>query len=189
MIQKSKRRERIMASLIDFFVFFPMILFNLGLVYLGLFYQIIGNLLSLLFGFYYYVYYVFKNETTIGKKNQNLFILSFDETRVTYIQCLKRYLGLNIINIIQSIIISVIIVKSSDVGYDKLSLLDKLNYTVSKNKDIIMPMTYLGQIWIFINLLFLLFEKNRRTLADYFAGTMVGRKVEDEIDTIGKEVE
>lgn len=186
MIQKSKRSERIIAVLIDFMVFSPMILINLGLVYSGLYFQIVGNLLGLFLGIYYYVFYVYKNETTIGKKNQNLFIYSFDEKRVTFRQCLKRYLALNFITIIQSIIVSVIILNSSDIGYDKLSLMDKLNYTVSKNMDIMKPITYLAQIWIGINILFLFFEKNRRTLADYFAGTMVGKKVEDEIDTIGK---
>ena len=54
------------------------------------------------------------------------------------------------------------------------------------NKDYVGPLEYVRYIWLFFNFLFFIFDKQGRTRADYFAGTIVGKKIDDEIDTIGK---
>ncbi len=187
MIQKSKRRERIMASLIDGLITGALVLPATSLVYFKVEYQFISSVVSLAVGYWYYVIYLLRNETLIGKRSQGLKVYSIDGSRISYSQCLKRYLSYKFLVIIQLILICYFSFNTSDIGYSELGILDKLGFVVKSNMDIFKPVTSLTHFWFFANVLFLLFEKNRRTLADYFAGTMVGRKVEDEIDTIGKE--
>ena len=39
----------------------------------------------------------------------------------------------------------------------------------------------MGYIWLFVNFLFFIFDNQGRTRVDYFAGTIVGKKIDDEI--------
>lgn len=186
MIQNSKRRERIFASFIDFLVFIPFLSLNLFFIHLGLEYQCLSSILGIAIGYLYFVIYLHKYETTFGKRYQGLKIYGIDGSRITYNQCLKRYLGYNLIGIVQAILGCYYALNMSSNGYDELSYLEKLKFIASNENQILTFFGYVAQAWIFINLLFLLFDKNRRTLPDYFAGTIVGKKLEDEINTIGK---
>ncbi|MBL7788978.1 MAG: RDD family protein [Chitinophagales bacterium] len=84
MIQNSRRRERIIAALIDGLVLIPIMLPFVGLIHFGLKFHFVSNTASLVIGFLYYVFYVYSNQTTIGKKNQRLMIHSHDGSRISY---------------------------------------------------------------------------------------------------------
>ncbi|MBL7788977.1 MAG: hypothetical protein JNL75_03995 [Chitinophagales bacterium] len=98
-------------------------------------------------------------------------------------------MGYNVFNLIQYLFLSYYSLTTPSDGYENMTFFNKVKFLTEQHIAALTLITYVSQAWMAINILFLLFEKNRRTLADYFAGTIVGRKVEDDIDAIGREFE
>jgi uncharacterized RDD family membrane protein YckC len=189
MIQKPKRRERLLASFIDFIIFIPLTIICLGLSTLHIAIYLVILLILQVIYFWYYVYFQFKHGATLGKKKIGLKVYNINNTELTLMQCVKRYLNYYFFNILIAFILCFLIPSTPNEGFQYLSWQERMLFFYAYNRDYLTPLEYVGYIWTFVNLIFFLFDKQGRTRADYFAGTMVGKKVEDEIDTIGKEVE
>lgn len=186
MIQKPKRRERFLAFLIDVLLFLPFTFVMNWLNSFSVAFYPITLFAIYAVSFWYYVNYQYKHGDTIGKRKFGLKLISINGLDLTYIQCVKKYLNYNLIFIFQLLVLLILIPSTPNDGFSKLPLAERMSFFHIYNRDYVRHLEYVGYIWLFVNLLFFLFDKQGRTRADYFAGTMVGKMVEDEIETIGK---
>ena len=183
MIQKSKRRERFMVYLVDSVLLFPLLII---LSVLSTFHVALFPIINLIFQaicFWYYVNFQFKYSATLGKRK---FGIKIYDTELSMKQCVKRYLNYSFIYILSAIILCFLIPNTPAEGFQSLSWQERMIFFYRYNKDYVGPLEYVRYIWLFFNFLFFIFDKQGRTRADYFAGTIVGKKIDDEIDTIGK---
>jgi len=181
----SKRLNRALAYLIDILIFIPVMALQFLLVYIGYYYQIIGELVVVAFELWYFVYYVYRNEKTFGKSFENIKILSFDGSRITLKQVFIRYLGYSFIGLTQAVVYIGLIIATPSEGYDQLDMIDKFDFVSIKHENLMIFFTYCEYLYLAISTLFVFFHKDRRSLPDFLAGTIV---VEDADNSNSKEV-
>lgn len=169
----TSRLKRFLAFLIDFLIFLPIIGIQFLVVNLGYYYQIIGHLLPVLFGVWYFVIYVYKHEYTFGKRYENIRIRSYDGSRISLKQTIVRYLAYSFIGIIQTLFFMYCILVTPSVGYDELGFMDKMDFVYMQHEPYFSYLSYAEYAYVFLYSILFVFDKERRSIADYLGGTIV----------------
>ena len=169
----SKLSNRIIASIVDGGFFVLLWFFSILFYELGYYWQIFGNAMFLLFEYLYFVEYVFRNSNTIGKRIEGLKIRSYDSAPLSRIQCLVRYLSYAIVSILYFFVESTIVLYLDGKDYYNLGLFDKLDYAMNHFPELNDIYTYASLILLLIHSLFIVLHPERKSLADYMAGTIV----------------
>lgn len=169
----TSRLKRLLAYLIDLLIFIPIIALQFFLVNLGYYYQILAELLVISFGIWYFVVYVYQHEYTFGKRYENIRIISVDGSRISLKQCIIRYLVYSFLGLGQSLLFIYCIITTPSSGYSELGFMDKLDFVYLKFEIIFSTISYLEYGYIALTSIFLLFNKQRRSISDYIAGTIV----------------
>jgi uncharacterized RDD family membrane protein YckC len=167
------RLKRLFAFLIDLLIFIPILAAQFFLVNYGYYYQILGELIAILFGIWYFVIYVYKHEYTFGKRYENIRIVSYEGTRISLKQSIIRYLAYSFLGLIQSVFFIYCILATSSAGYSELGFMDKIDFVYIQYEPIFSYLSYMEYVYMLICFFTLFFDKKRRSIADYIAGTIV----------------
>jgi uncharacterized RDD family membrane protein YckC len=167
------RLKRLLAFLIDLLIFIPILATQFFLTHIGYYFQILGELIVVLFGIWYFVIYVYKHEYTFGKRYENIRIVSYRGSRISLKQAIIRYLAYSFLGLIQSIFFIYCILATSSDGYGELGFMDKIDFVYIQYEPVFSYLSYIEYAYILVYGLALVFDKERRSIADYVAGTIV----------------
>lgn len=170
----SSRLDRFIASLVDGIVLLPLSIIYLFLMTQGYYIQLFGYAIMIFCQMFYFIFYVYKNETTIGKRTQELKIISYqDGARITLKQCAMRFFSYSFIGIVQFFIMTYLVMTTSPEGYQELGILDKMTFFSVKYAELFQYINIFNLLFICAMYLPILFHSERRSLADMIAGTIV----------------
>ena len=142
---------------------------------------------SLLYIFWYWIYLPKRYGGTLGKLIIGLKIVKIDSSPIGWKEAFLRYIvdfGCAIINHVVRVI--TILLADNEI-YKSLSWLNQLEYLSSIISVIYMTILY--NIWILSGLITLLFNKRRRAIHDFIAGTVIVKskyieKIRNEMDEL-----
>jgi len=163
--------SRFVANFLDGLIIIP---YSLLLIYLNSFhlYAYFATLIpNILFIFWYNVYLPKRYGGTPGKLIIGLKIVKMDSSEIDWKEAFLRY-SVNIVFVIINIAVMGMAILSADIfEYNTLTWLNKNIYLGTlANANIIQ---ILSNIWIWSEIIVLLFNKRKRALHDFIAGTVV----------------
>jgi len=163
--------SRLGANLLDMLIIMPFIIliqFINSLNLYNFYFTIIPNLL---FIFWYNIFLPKKYSGTPGKLIVGLKIVKMDASQIDWRESFLRH-SVNILFIFLNIFMMVsAILKVDIIIYNDLNWLQQSEYLSSFSN--ITLLTTLSNIWIWSEIIVLLFNKRRRAIHDYIAGTVI----------------
>ena len=164
---------RLGALLLDFLIMLPfyyLILFLSGLSKEAYYFTILPGLV---FQFWYNIYLVKKYGGTPGKLITGIRILKMDGTDVEWREAILR----DIINVFLSIVFTAITVfalsQADSYYYESLTWREKHKYLITLTPVLYIFYQWVSNIWMYSELVVLLFNRRRRALHDFIAGTVI----------------
>ncbi len=168
--------QRVGAYLIDFLIVSPLLaldyLFGGSTHLFPIIMFIPGQCVAL----FLHVYLVRKYGGTPGKLALNLRVSMVDGTPVTLKAALLRYSVLWALSLLTVIATMMAALKTSDATYSTYTYLQRSQELVANAPGWFMAVTVLTQIWVVACLITMLANKQRRSVHDFIAGTVVLRK-------------
>lgn len=128
---------------------------------------------GLLLGLWYQVYLVVKYGGTPGKLLLGMRIVMLDASRVTPKAATLRYSVLFTLSALSSLTILLATLQMSDQEYLSLGLLERTGRLIEMASPWYRVLDVSMQIWIWGEFVTMLFNKKRRAVHDYMAGTVV----------------
>jgi len=165
--------QRFGAFWVDFVVLLPL----LGLSYVwgeySRLYQIYWFIPGLLFGLWYHVYLVVRYGGTPGKLILNMRIAMVNGSPVTAKAAFLRYVVLLVLGELAAIALVVAVLRMTDEEYFALGYMARTERMVEVAPRWYQAVTILMQVWIWSEFLTMMFNKKRRAIHDFIAGTVV----------------
>jgi uncharacterized RDD family membrane protein YckC len=181
--------QRFGAFWVDFVILLPLA----GIVYVGdaqsRFFQIYWFIPGLLFGLWYHIYLVVRYGGTPGKLILNMRIAMLDGSPVTPKAAFLRYVVLLVLAELAAIALIMASLRMTDEEWFSLGYLARANRMVEMAPSWYYTVTVLMQIWIWSEFITMLFNKKRRAIHDFIAGTVVlkGRRPNPLMQPTGQE--
>jgi uncharacterized RDD family membrane protein YckC len=127
---------------------------------------------NLLFSFWYHIYLPKKHGGTLGKLIVGIKILKTDASSIGWKESFLRY-SINIVFLIlNAIIMTIGIIFANDEIYNSLPWLQKSGYVLSSVKGYKI-FSNISSIWVWSEVIVLLFNKRKRAIHDFIAGTVI----------------
>lgn len=173
----------------DFIVLLPLI----GITYIGGEYsrlnQIYWFIPGLLFGLWYHVYLVVRYGGTPGKLILNLRIAMVDGSPVTPKAAMLRYMVLLVLAQVMTIGLIMASLEMTDEEYFSLSYMARAKRMMELAPPWYQFVNVVMQIWTWSEFVTMLFNKKRRAIHDFMAGTVVliGRQPNPVMQPTGQE--
>ena len=165
--------QRFGAFWVDFVILLPLA----GIVYAGdaqsRFFQIYWFIPGLLFGLWYHIYLVVRYGGTPGKLILNMRIAMVDGSPVTPTGAFLRYAVLLLLAELAAIALIMASLRMTDEEWFSLGYMARANRMVEMAPSWYYTITVLMQIWIWSEFITMLFNKKRRAIHDFIAGTVV----------------
>lgn len=168
---------RLSATLIDFLFFVPLLVlcYFLGETF-RLFY-LYWFIPELIIGMWFHAYLVLRYGGTPGKLLLKIRISMVDGSPVTFKAAFLRYSVLFFLTALSSIAIATSTLTITNDQYFSLSYLDRSKKLVELAPPWYEFVKMLTQVWISSEFLTMMFNKKRRAIHDFIAGTIVVRLV------------
>jgi uncharacterized RDD family membrane protein YckC len=167
---------RLGAYLLDALILLPMIALGLFLGHKSRLFLAYGFIPLQLVNLWYYIYLVSKNGGTPGKRLRKLKITLLDGAPVTLKRAAVRYLVFVGLITIASIGLNFSVLNMSDAEFHSLDYMERSQRLVQLAPAWYQPVFMVAQIWFWLDLVTMLFNRKRRTLHDHIAGTVVVRE-------------
>jgi uncharacterized RDD family membrane protein YckC len=165
--------RRFGAFWIDFLVLLPLI----GIAYYfgeqTRLFQLYWFIPGLLFGLWYHVYLVARYGGTPGKLLLDMRIAMTDGSPATTNAAALRYSVLFVLSILSSLALLLAVLKMTDEEYFSLAYIERAGRMVELAPPWYQTVNLFMQIWIWSEFLTMLFNKKRRAIHDFMAGTVV----------------
>jgi uncharacterized RDD family membrane protein YckC len=181
--------QRFGAFWVDLVVLLPLT----GLAYVwgeySRLYQIYWLLPGIVFGLWYHVYLVVRFGGTPGKLILNMRVAMVDGSPVTPKAALLRYSVLLLLTGLMAIALIMAVLRMTDEEYFSLGYMARAARMVEMAPPWYQLVNMLMQIWIWSEFITMLFNKKRRAIHDFMAGTVVlkGRRPNPLIQPPGQE--
>lgn len=164
---------RFWALHLDFLILIPVVFIVLylnGLSENAYYYTVIP---SLIFNFWYNIYLVKKNGGTPGKLLLGIKILKTDGTDLTWREAILRHV-VDFSFLIFITIVQIVAISQSDTEYyESLNWLKRQQYLMTLVPVYFSVYRWISNIWTFSELFVLLFNKRKKALHDFIAGTVI----------------
>lgn len=164
---------RVGAYLVDILMMAPYLALSLYLSNQFLYYYIYAFIPGILFAIFYYVYLVERFGGTPGKLALKIRIKMLDGSDVTRKAAVLRYLPLFVLSTLSSLAFVMGSSLIREETYYSLSYSDKNRLIMELAPKWYSAVNTLMQIWILAEFVTLLFNKSRRSVHDFIAGTIV----------------
>ena len=165
--------RRFGAYWIDFVVLLPL----LGIAYFFAeqtrLFQLRWFIPGLAFGIWYSVYLVVRYGGTPGKLLLNIRVAMTDGSPVTTKAALLRYSVLFALSLLSSLALVLSSLKMTDEEYFSLAYIARAERMVEIAPPWYQAVTVIMQVWIWSEFITMLFNKKRRAIHDFMAGTVV----------------
>jgi uncharacterized RDD family membrane protein YckC len=165
--------RRFGAFWLDFVVLLPLI----GIAYYfgekTRFFQLYWFIPGLLFGLWYHVYLVARYGGTPGKLLLDMRVAMTDGSAVTTNAAALRYSVLLVLSVLSSLALLLAVLKMTDEEYFSLAYLARATRMVELAPPWYQTVNILMQVWIWSEFLTMLFNRKRRAIHDFMAGTVV----------------
>lgn len=165
--------KRFSSVILDFIILIPISIFILWVGSFSKTIHLIAIIPNTLLFFAYYIYMNANYGGTFGKLIMGIKIKKIDGETIHYKEAFLR----NIVDLAFGIIIvfmqAYILFNISDPSYDNLSWFKQAGFLHKNMPKAYHPIYTASQIWIWSELLVLLFNKKKRALHDFIAGTVV----------------
>ena len=174
--------KRFAAAWIDSFLLLPPVLFFWWLQSVSRPLAIIALIPQLLLFYAYEIYFHGRSGQTIGKKSQHIRVVSLDGSPISWKQSFLRSslgVGLSFLSII-SLMIAVF--KITDTEFDSLGWFAMSNRQ-AELAPFNMEITIASMIWSWSEVVIMLFNRKRRALHDFIAGTVVRDEAYQALET------
>ncbi len=165
--------RRFGAFWIDFLFLLPVMALAYLLGEYSRLYQLYWLLPGLLFGLWYSVYLVVRYGGTPGKLILNMRIAMVDGSPVTPKAAFLRYAVLLVLSEVQSIALIMAAFRMTDEEYFSLDFIARTNAMLELAPPWLQVVDALMQVWIWSEFITMLFNKKRRAVHDFMAGTVV----------------
>jgi uncharacterized RDD family membrane protein YckC len=136
-------------------------------------FQLYYFLPSVLFGLWFHVYLVKRYGATPGKLIVGLRIQKTDGSSVDYQAAFLRYVILCVLSAALSIAIIIGALGMSDSDYETLGFLQRSQVLRNSAGSFYVYVTWMLNIWVWSEFFVMLTNKQRRSLHDFMAGTVV----------------
>jgi len=166
---------RLGSLLLDFLIMIPVIFLTLYLNGLSKNAYYFTFIPSLIFHFWYSIYLVKKHGGTPGKLIAGIKILKINGENVTWKESILRQIVTFILTIFASVITIIALSKADGEYYESLTWMTKQQYLMTLTPLLFTIYTWTSNIWTYSELLVLLFNKRKRALHDFIAGTVIVR--------------
>jgi len=164
--------SRLGANLLDGLIILPVSLVFLFINSINLYAYFFTIIPDLILIFWYNIYLPKRYGGTPGKLIAGLKIVKLDSSSIGWKESVLRY-SVNIIIIILNIAMMVIAIISADAEiYNDLDWLQQSQY-LSGISGTIYIITILSNIWVWSEVIVLLFNKRKRAIHDFIAGTVI----------------
>jgi len=164
--------SRLGANLLDGLIILPVSLVFIFINSINMYAYFLTIIPDLIFIFWYNIYLPKRYGGTPGKLIAGLKIVKLDSSSIGWKESVLRY-SVNIIFIIISIAMMIIAIISADAEiYNDLDWLQKSQY-LSGISGATYIITVLSNIWIWSEVIVLLFNKRKRAIHDFIAGTVI----------------
>jgi len=164
--------SRLGANLLDGLIILPVSLVFIFINSINMYAYFFTIIPDLIFIFWYNIYLPKRYGGTPGKLIAGLKIVKLDSSSIGWKESVLRY-SVNIIFIIISIAMMIIAIISADAEiYNDLDWLQKSQY-LSGISGATYIITVLSNIWIWSEVIVLLFNKRKRAIHDFIAGTVI----------------
>ena len=163
---------RLGANLLDIIIFMPFASAILFINSFGLYIYFVTLIPNLFFLFFYHIYLPKRYGGTPGKLAVGIKIIKIDSSTIGWKESILRHSIYLIFSII-SISMTIIAIFLADYEiYVNLTTLEKSAYLsrLSPGNNII---SILSNIWVWSEIIMLLFNKRKRAIHDYIAGTVI----------------
>jgi uncharacterized RDD family membrane protein YckC len=130
---------------------------------------------GLIFHFWFSIYLVKRYGGTPGKLIVGIKIIKLDGTDVTWREALLRQIISFVLTIFAAIMTIYALSMADGEYYESLGWMQKQQYLFSLTPILFTIYTWTNNIWVYSELLVLLFNKRRRALHDFIAGTVIVR--------------
>ncbi len=164
---------RLGSLLLDFLIMLPyvfLVLYLNGLSKNAYYFTFIPGLL---FHFWFSIYLVKKYGGTPGKLIIGIKILKLDGTDVTWREAILRQIVNFILTIFGSVITLFALSKADGDYYESLTWMTKQQYLFALIPVLIKIYNWTNNIWVYSELVVLLFNRRKRAIHDYIAGTVI----------------
>ena len=130
---------------------------------------------GLIFNFWYRIYLVKKHGGTPGKLILGIKILKINGEDVTWKESILRHIVTFILTIFASVLTIIALSKADGEYYESLTWKTRQQYLVTLTPLLFTIYTWTLNIWTYSELFILLFNKRKRALHDFIAGTVIVR--------------
>jgi uncharacterized RDD family membrane protein YckC len=164
---------RLGALLLDFLIMLPiyyLILFLNGLSKEASYFTILPGLFL---QFWYYIYLVKKYGGTPGKLITGIRIIKMDGTDVEWREAILREIIAVFLSILFAVITLVALSRADIHHYESLNWREKHKYLITLTPVLYIFYKWVSNIWMYSELVVLLFNRRRRALHDFIAGTVI----------------
>ena len=167
---------RLGAGIVDAIITIPIGLIFIWLGGFSIQLAILGLIISSLFYPAYNIYFHGKYGQTIGKMVTGIKVVKVSGSDITFKEAFLR----NSVDILFSLlwIVARVIAlnKISETDYLQSSISQKLNILLDSTPSYLVWVSTVSEIWIWSEVVVLLFNKKKRAIHDYIAGTVVKHK-------------
>jgi len=129
----------------------------------------------LIFDFWYNIYLVKKHGGTPGKLLSGIKIIKIDGDQIDWKEAILRDIVTFLLAICYAVITIIALSEANTEYYESLTWITKYQYLVTLAPLLFSSYTWLSNIWTYSELVVLLFNKRKRSLHDFIAGTVIVR--------------
>lgn len=164
--------KRFVAIWVDFFVLLPPLILFTWLETLSRTVAFLTLLPSLFYAYAYEIYFHGRWGQTIGKRSQNIRVVSLNGSPITWKQAfLRSSVGLGLA-VLFSISFSVALFRITDEEFSRLDWLEIVERQ-SQLAPYITEINIAANVWTWSEVIILFFNRKKRALHDFIAGTVV----------------
>jgi uncharacterized RDD family membrane protein YckC len=181
--------SRLGANLLDGLIIIPFSLAILFINSFNIYIYIFTIIPNLLFAFWYHVFLTKKYGGTPGKLIVGIKIIKIDSSPIGWKESFLRYIVTLFLSLVTIIFIVTAIFSADTEIYNNLNWLQKNTYLANLAK--INGINIITNIWFWSELIVLLFNKRKRAIHDFIAGTVVIKseyvdKIREKISELNK---
>lgn len=177
--------RRFGAYWIDVIVWLPLTFLSFFLNEKARLFQVYWLIPSALIGLWFHVYLVGRYGGTPGKLAMKIRIAMTDGSPVTFTAAAIRYSVLCVLGLLLGVALAMAALAMSDAEYFSLGFMQRSQRLVALAPPWYGTVNLLLQIWIWGEFVTLLFNKKRRAVHDFLAGTVVVRVSPEPVLTAG----
>ena len=166
---------RLGSILVDFIILLPVMFLTLYLNGLSANAYYFTFIPSLAFHFWYGIYLVQKNGGTPGKLICNIKIYRIDGSDIQWREAILRNSVSYVLYIFAAVITMIAISKADTEHFDSLTWMTKQQYLMALSPVLFSIYSKVSTVWTYSELFVLLFNKRKRAIHDYIAGTVIIR--------------